>query len=229
MVPSAAISPDSSQCKTGNGKYLFPVKALSIVFRAKFMERLAGAFSHNMEQADEFKAMTRNLWSKNWVVYAKPPFSGPDDVLEYIGRYTHRVAISNERIISLKEGKVTFGWRNRKAGTKEVLTLDAVEFIRRFMLHVLPSGFMKIRHYGFLANRCKKEKLGMIRALLGLNRDLPVQAPKTIREMMLDLTGKDISLCPACGQGSMLRVAILGKISGREAIHETLAPAEVFG
>ncbi|MBU4319248.1 MAG: transposase, partial [Proteobacteria bacterium] len=92
-----------------------------------------------------------------------PPFQKPEDVLEYLGRYTHRVAISNHRIISLENGKVTFGYRNRKAGTKETLCLDAVEFIRRFMQHILPSGFMKIRSYGFLANRYKKQKIGQLR------------------------------------------------------------------
>ncbi|MCG2751008.1 MAG: transposase, partial [Desulfobacteraceae bacterium] len=147
IVPSVSLN---------KKRYLFPVKALSPVFRGKFMSELKASFP---DEKELFKA----LWAKNWVVYAKPPFQKPEDVLEYLGRYTHRVAISNHRIISLKDGKVTIGYRNRKAGTKETLCLDAVEFIRRFMQHILPSGFMMIRSYGFLANRYKKQKIGQLR------------------------------------------------------------------
>ncbi|MBU4052781.1 MAG: transposase, partial [Proteobacteria bacterium] len=150
IVPSVSLN---------KKRYLFPVKALSPVFRGKFMSELKASFP---DEKELFKA----LWAKKWVVYAKPPFQKPEDVLEYLGRYTHRVAISTHRIISLENGKVTIGYRNRKAGTKETLCLDAVEFIRRFMQHILPSGFMKIRSYGFLANRYKKQKIGQVREKL---------------------------------------------------------------
>jgi hypothetical protein len=188
-------------------RYLFPVKALSQVFRGKFMEDLKAGFKKGRLSCSGEKDMFTSLLSKKWVVYAKPPFRKPEDVVEYLGRYTHRVAISNHRIISLENGKVTFGYRNRKAGTKETLSLDAVEFIRRFMQHILPSGFMKIRSYGFLANRYKKQKIGHLREKLGLNPAVPEKAQKTIPEMMLDLTGKDITLCPVCGKGTLVPIA----------------------
>jgi hypothetical protein len=159
------IVPGISVSKKG---FLFPVKALSRVFRGKFMNDLKAGFRQGLLTSTGEKELVRNLWSKNWVVYAKPPFRKPEDVLEYLGRYTHRVAIANNRIISLKDGKVTIGFRNRKTGIKETLCLDAVEFIRRFMQHILPSRFMKIRHYGFLANRYKTEKIGQLRMKLGL-------------------------------------------------------------
>ena len=146
------------------------------------------------------------------MVYAKPPFNKSEDVLEYLGWYTHRVAVASNRILSLENGKVAIGFRNRKTGTRETLHLDAVEFIRRFLLHILPSGFMKIRSYGFLANRYKKEKVAHLRQKLGLTPALPEKAPRTIQEMMKDLTGKDIALCPACGKGTLVLMAKLPKI-----------------
>lgn len=188
-------------------RYLFPVKALSLVFRGKFMEDLKKSFRQGLLTSDGQMELIKSLWAKKWVVYAKPPFQKPEDVLEYLGRYTHRVAISNNRIISLKDGKVTIAYRNRKAGTNETLSLDAVEFIRRFMQHILPSGFMKIRSYGFLANRYKKQKIGQLREKLGLNPVVPEKAPRTIPEMMMDLTGKDITLCPVCGKGTLVPMA----------------------
>ena len=222
MVPAIALLADQSGRVSGNQKYLFPVKALSLVFRGKFMEQLLRAFGNGKltvpsTSQTEFKALIARLWSKNWVVYAKPPFKGPESVLEYIGRYTHRVALSNDRIVSLKDGEVTFAFRNRKSGKKESLKLEAVEFIRRFMLHILPSGFMKIRHYGFLANRAKKEKLGCLRMFLGLSHEPPERTVRSIGEMMLELCGKDITRCPACNKGILMHVAQIG-INYRRAI-----------
>ncbi len=217
VVPGGALSFDKTRWNQSSSKYLFPVKVMSLVFRGKFIDYLKDAY--NLGEIEfpgktkawgtksGFRKLIEKLWSKKWVVYAKKPFGGPQQILEYIGRYTHRVAISNNRILSLKDGRVTFLYRNRKKETTEIMHLDAVEFIRRFLLHILPSGFMRIRHYGIIANRCKKENIGICRELLGISTELPETVEKSLREMMLELTGEDISLCPVCKKGKMEFVA----------------------
>ncbi len=217
LVPGGALSFDKKKWNATKNDYLFPVKALSPVFRGKFMDYLKRSFEDGklnfpgsikpLGTECGFKQLTDTLWSKKWVVYAKPPFKGPEQVLEYIGRYTHRIAISNDRIKSLKDGQVVFSYNNRKAKKKELIKLDSVEFIRRFLLHVLPCGFMRIRHYGILANRYKKRNLSICREILGLHPELPEVEEKSIQEMMFKLTGEDISLCPACKKGKMIVVA----------------------
>jgi len=139
-----------------------------------------------------------------WIAYAKRPFAGPQQVLEYLGRYTHRIAISNNRIISILNGKVTFTYRGRQ-GDNEIrnMTLDADEFIRRFLLHVLPKGFLKIRYFGFLSHRNKKQAIKLLRKLIDPNAKLPEKVTETILEMMLRLTGTDITCCPKCKKGTM--------------------------
>ena len=138
--------------------------------------------------------------------YAKRPFAGPEQVLEYLGRYTHRVAISNNRILSIDNGKVTFTYRDRERNNEtRIMTLDAHEFIRRFLLHILPIGFMKIRYFGFLAHKNKKGAIALIRKLIDPNAKLPEKIKETIVEMMLRLTGKDITCCPRCRRGKMKR------------------------
>ena len=149
--------------------------------------------------------MTRDLWSKDWVEYSKPPFSGPETVLEYMARYTHRVAISNYRIKACEGGKVTFSYqdrknKNRKKETTEETTLDAVEFIRRFLLHVVPRNFMRIRHFGLFAKRCKKKEYALCLKLLK-TESKETGAAGSVAEIMLDLTGNDIRCCPLCKKG----------------------------
>jgi hypothetical protein len=146
------------------------------------------------------------------VVYSKPPFGGPDQVLDYLGRYTHRVAISNDRLIRLEDGKVTFRWKDYRQGNKQkLMTLEAEEFIRRFLLHVLPSGFVRIRHFGFLANRHRETKLTLCRELLGVPQIDPQQSPmpQDCNTLYQTLTGDSLTLCPACHQGRMVTVEIL--------------------
>ena len=159
----------------------------------------------------EFNRLIEKIAKKKWCGCAKAPFSDPEKVLEYLGRYTHRVAISNYRIISMEGGKVTFSWKDRSDDNKtKFMTLEAEEFIRRFLLHVLPKGFRKIRYFGFLAPGYKKENIRIIRELIGANGDVftpPVK--ETTEEMMLRLTGKDINCCPACGKGRMIKLVIL--------------------
>jgi hypothetical protein len=151
-----------------------------------------------------FDSLIESLSRHTWIVYAKRPFAGPEQVLEYLGRYTHRIAISNNRIKSIDDGQVVFTYRDRadKDQIKE-MTLSAEEFIRRFLLHILPEGFMKIRYFGFLSNKNKKEAIPLIRKLIGWKKDLPAQLKETVTEMILRLTGEDLTCCPRCLKGRM--------------------------
>lgn len=147
------------------------------------------------------------------MVYCKPPFGGPRKVLDYLGRYTHRVAISNHRIRAIEGGNVTFSYRDRTDGnTVKVLTVSAEEFIQRFLLHSLPSGFVRIRHFGFLANRSKKHDLPLCRQLLGLSPQPPAPERKSDEELLRELTGQDFSRCPSCKLGAMQIVAKLPRV-----------------
>jgi hypothetical protein len=157
-----------------------------------------------------FSDFIDQLWEKEWVVYCKPPFDGPEKVLDYLGRYTHRVAIANHRIVKVENGLVTFRYRDRTDGDKcKLMTIAVEEFIRRFLLHVIPESYVRIRHFGFLANRCKKRLLPRCRELLGLCPDPPEVPSETMQERMLRLTGVDITECPCCKRGHMIRVAQL--------------------
>ena len=159
-----------------------------------------------LSTAKGFSQLLGQVKNKDWIVYAKRPFAGPEQVLEYLGRYTHRVAISNHRIKSIEGGKVTFSYKDRKDNDRaKLMTLEADEFIRRFLLHILPVGCMKIRHFGFLANTCKKRNLKYIHDQLGIPFEDSELQKQTVQEMMLELTGEDISLCPRCGKGHLVK------------------------
>ena len=162
------LAPDAQRWIPAKKGFLFPTSALSRVFRGKYLDYLEQAYQRGelhfagsvqaLQEAAAFKRFLRTLTDRDWVVYAKPPFAGPEQVLAYLGRYTHRVALSNERLVSLENGQVRFRWKDYAHGNKrKVMTLDVEEFIRRFLLHVLPSGFMRIRYFGVLANRCRKQ------------------------------------------------------------------------
>ena len=214
VIAGGALCRDKTKWFRSKDNYLFSVEALSMVFRGKFIAHLQKAhaegklnFPGTMAKyatADGWATLITNLRSKNWVVFSKKPFAGPQAVLDYIGRYTHRVAISNNRIVNVQDGKVTFTYRDRKAG--DILafkTLDGEEFLRRFLLHVLPNGFMKIRHFGFLSNRHKKEKVQLCKELLGDKRPLSERVKKDPKELMLEVAGIDITKCPCCREGTM--------------------------
>ncbi len=213
LIPGGALNSDDNQWIPCKNDYLFSVKALSEVFQGKFLDYFKKAykkgelfFSDKIKElgtSSGFKQFLSQLWSKKWVVYIKKPIKNPERVLEYMARYSHKIAISNHRIISLENGKVTFKYKNRKTKTSETLTLNAVEFIRRFILHFLPKSFVRIRSYGFLANCCKKAKIKECRKLLGHSEGLPEKIKKSVQEMMLELTGTDITLCPFCKKGTM--------------------------
>jgi Putative transposase len=199
--------------------FLFPIKALSLVFCGKFLDLLQSAFAQNKllfvgqtaSLADPlaFKVLINALRKKPWIVYAKKPFGSPVHVLDYLGRYTHRVALSNDRILSAHKGNITFRYRDRKhEDRKKTMTLDAHEFIRRFLLHVIPKGFVRVRHFGFLANR-SKSLLSKCRRLLDLNPALPKLPSKSVHQLMLQLTGIDITRCPLCQKGTLVFLADL--------------------
>ena len=220
VIPAGALSVDGSQWTDSKKDFLFSVKALSKVFRGKFIHYLEKAFENgelifpgntkHLGISEGFSCLKKQLWEKDWVVYSKKPFAGPEQVLDYIGRYTHRVAISNHRIITVENGRVSFHYRDRKdKDSLKIMTLDADEFIRRFLLHVLPPKFMRIRYFGFLANRLKKQNLKRCRELLGLSPQLSESIEKTTQELMLQLTGIDLNMCPRCQKGSMIVISEL--------------------
>jgi hypothetical protein len=196
--------------------FLFPVKALSRVVRAKFLDSLKKSFDQSkllfvgqiepLADADSFAVLLNGLRKKPWVVYAKKPFGSPVHVLDYLARYTHRVALSNDRLCSLYNGEVTFAYRNRKNEDRhKLMTLGAEEFIRRFLLHVIPKGFMRVRHYGFLANH-RKDCLSKCRQLVGLSPALIPSPQRSPDELMLALMGIDIHRCPRCQTGTLMWV-----------------------
>jgi hypothetical protein len=208
LVPAGALSLDHSRWIKARRNFLFPVKALSMVFRGKFLDLLKQAGEKGRIETTSERVQA--LREKNWVVYAKRPFGSPQIVLDYLGRYTHRVALSNDRILSLQNGQVTFTYRDRKDRDRlKSMTLDAPEFIRRFLLHVLPDGFMRIRHFGFLANRAKQHALPQCRKLLGLNPALPEMPKRSAQDLLRELTGIDLSRCPSCKLGTMIVVGEL--------------------
>jgi predicted Zn-ribbon and HTH transcriptional regulator len=212
LVPAGALSFDQSRWIRTRPNFLFPITALSQVFRGKFLDLLQQACDKGKIPAanNEIKASRQ----KNWVVYAKKPFGSSQTVLDYLGRYTYRVALSNNRILAGENGQVTFSYRDRKDKDRlKSMTLDAEEFIRRFLLHVLPDGFMRVRHFGFLANRAKKHSLPQCRKLLGLNPALPEIPNRSANDLLLELTGIDLSRCPRCQKGTMIVVRELPRIS----------------
>jgi predicted Zn-ribbon and HTH transcriptional regulator len=205
LVPAGALSLDHSRWIKARRNFLFPVKALSVVFRGKFLDLLKQAAEQRRIETTSERVQA--LREKNWVVYAKRPFGSPQTVLDYLGRYTHRVALSNDRILSLQNGQVTFSYRDRKDKDRlKSMPLDTQEFIRRFLLHILPDGFMRVRHFGFLANRTKKHALPQCRKLLGLSAALPEIPKRSAEDLLRELTGFDLSRCPSCKLGTMIVV-----------------------
>lgn len=221
VVPGGGFSVDGQRWVSSRPGFFVPVRVLSRLFRRLFLELLLQAFDggglrffNSLEALQDRLAFAKYLaptTQTEWVVYAKAPFGGPKQVLEYLGRYTHRVAISNNRLRDFSDGAVTFAWKDyRHASKNKTMRLDADEFIRRFLLHVLPSGFQRIRSYGFLANRYRKAKIELSRKLLGVAVpvvavDRPVQA-NDYRDRYQRLTGQSLRDCPHCGKGQMVRI-----------------------
>jgi hypothetical protein len=222
VVSGGGLSADGSQwicCRIG---FFLSVRVLSRLFRRLFLEQLCNAFdAGNLEFFSSLKSLQdpsafRNylapLREVEWVIYAKRPFAGPEQVLDYVGRYTHRVAISNNRLSDIAEGKVSFRYKDyRHQAKQKTMTLQAEEFIRRFLLHVLPEGFQRIRYYGFLANRYRQQKLARCRDLLDTSQPEPAASKvnSDYRDRYEELTGSSLWQCPVCHQGRMLIIEIL--------------------
>ena len=205
VVPAGGLSADHTRwVHTSHPLFLLPIPVLRTVFRDKFLDGLRRLYrKHKLDcrgpAADFsdpawFQDLTTQLGNKKWFVYAKPPFGGPAHVLRYLGRYTHRMAISNHRLLGFDGQRVSFRWRDYAHGNKQrIMTLDATEFLRRFFLHVLPKGFVRIRHYGLLSNRFRKQLLPLARRLLAEQGREPLPPPPVEQD--------DLWRCPRCGRG----------------------------
>jgi hypothetical protein len=228
VVPGGGLSADGQRwiaCRPG---FFLPVRVLSRFFRRRFLQLLEQAFERGqleffsslqaLREPENFRASLDPLREKEWVVYAKPPFAGPEQVLDYVGRYTHRVAISNNRLLDIDDGKVTFRWKDYRDGNaQKAMSLAASEFIRRFLLHVLPPGLQRIRYYGFLGNRYRHDKLAQCRQLLQMTPSTPTSVSTTevscdYRDRHAALTGVSLHQCPVCHAGHMLIVEQLIKL-----------------
>ncbi len=198
IVPGGGISPSGLSFIRSRDKFFIPVKVLSRMFRGKLLEMTKTAWDEKKLRLDiNFKALIDNLYRKEWVVYCKKPFRTSNQVVAYLGRYTHKTAIYNQRLIGMDDAGIRFRWRDYRDGKTKVMQLDAMEFIRRFMMHVLPSGFQRIRHYGLLSNRNRSTKL--MRCLRLIHTTIQNRVRLTARELILQNTGIDITLCPHCG------------------------------
>jgi len=213
LVTGGALAPDGTSWIRGRPAFLFPVTALSIVFRAKYLAGLQRAFEAGaltfatgtvpLADPSHFAAVLTQLRATSWVVYAKRPFAGPEPVLRYLGRYTHRIALSNARLVSFTDGVVRFRWKDyADHGRTKIMALDVEEFLRRFLLHVLPRGFVRIRHFGLLANSQRRATTARARLLLGPTT--PTTPSDDARS-----TATDRTQCPICRQGHWQVVEIL--------------------
>lgn len=213
LIAAGALSFAKDTWTPARESFLFKIESLAKEFKKRYLQSLKSAYQNEKlifpgntvryQSQQEFEKLVQSLSKVQWIAYAKRPFAGPEQVLEYLGRYTHRVAISNNRILSIDNGKVTFTYRDRENNETREMSLDANEFIRRFLMHVLPRGFMKIRYFGFLSHKNKKQAIPLLRKLIDPNAKLPEKINETIFEMMLRLTGTDITCCPKCKKGKM--------------------------
>jgi Putative transposase len=194
------------------------------MFRGLFLHYLEKAFAagalhffsayRHLHEPSAFRRYLASVWNTEWVIYAKRPFAGPAQVLDYVGRYTHRVAISNSRLVSMANGKVTFRWKDYRDGNRQkAMTLDGEEFIRRFLIHVLPDGFHRIRYFGFLGNCHRARKLERCRELLSMapNVPIPVDPPADYRDRFEALTGRSLRECPHCHKGIMVVIGCIAR------------------
>ena len=217
VVPGGGPSPDGKRWISCRPGFFLPVRVLSRLFRRLFLARLQQAFDDAelqffnglaaLQHRVAFAKYLAPAAHAEWVVYAKPPFGGPQQVLDYLGRYTHRVAISNNRLVDFADGEVAFAWKDYHHESRhKVMRLDAQEFVRRFLLHVLPPGFQRIRHYGLLANRTRGVKLERCRQLLNAPapEPVPVDEPENYRDRYQRLTGVSLWDCPLCKHGRMI-------------------------
>ncbi len=228
IVPCGGLSVDSKKWllpkkSTSKKKFFVHVNVISDLFKKKFLFYFKGLYLSgklnfvgkitNLGKRQEFEKLCDKLFKKKWITYIKKPFGGAEQVIDYLGRYTHRVAISNERIIKLENDRVTFRYRDYRDGNKnKLMTLDVFEFIRRFLLHILPFKYFKIRYYGLFSNRNRKKKIKICKKILGLieNGREEQSQKESWEELLFRLTGTDPRICPCCNKGRMVRK---GKLS----------------
>ena len=235
IVTGGALAPDGARWIAPKRRdFLFPVRGLAKVLRGKYLAGLQRAYAQgalhlagstaSLADPKAFDRFMAQLRQHAWVVYAKPPFAAAAQVVSYLGRYTHRVAISNHRLVAVHEGQVAFRWRDYHHGNRvKVMRLAAGEFIRRFLLHILPSGWVRIRHYGLLGNRCRAFTLPASRTALSQPPPVPL-APVSAPELMRRLTGIDIERCPHCHQGRLAVIATLYPWWPLEDVPRTTGP-----
>jgi hypothetical protein len=222
IVTGGGLSSDRSRWVSCRKGFFIPVRVMSALFKGKFLDLLKRCFQSDalvfpgrigpLKQAGDFERFRNKLYHQKWVVYCKPPFDGVQGVLQYLGRYTHRIAISNNRILNTRNGDVSFLWRDYADHNRQkTLTLKADEFIRRFLLHVLPSRYVRIRHFGLLANRKRKDNIVLCRKLLGDGKTETKQkgSKETWQEQLFRICGIDVTLCPVCQKGRLYTIALL--------------------
>jgi hypothetical protein len=222
VVPGGGLSTDETRWVSCRKEFFIPVRVMSSLFRGKFLDYLKSSFEsddlifpggiRHLKDPQTFEVFRGQFYHKKWVVYCKPPFDGAEGVLKYLGRYTHRIAISNNRILKIQDGNVSFRWRDYADGDKQkTMTLNADEFIRRFLLHVLPHRYVRIRHFGLLANRSRKDNIALCRELIGSYKTVTKEKekPETWQNQLLRVCGIDINTCPVCKKGTILRVELL--------------------
>jgi hypothetical protein len=243
VVTGGGLSPDESRWVVGRDDFFLPVRILSRVFRGKFLAGLRAAFRRGrlrfpgvlapLSGSDRFNALLSQVARTEWVVYAKPPWGGAATVLKYLARYTHKAAISNHRLIDLADGRVSFRWKDYAHGGRQgTMTLEAVEFVRRFLTHVLPTGFVRVRHYGLLANRHRREKLARCRELLGMavtpQADTAPTDPDQFTPPGHDVAVTPTRVCPRCGAGRMVVVAEFPPMSRSQGTSTVAGPSLTF-
>jgi hypothetical protein len=241
VVTGGGLSPDESRWVAGRIDYFLPVRVLSRVFRGKFLAGLRAAFQHGrlrfpgalatLARPDRFHALLSEVVRTEWVAHVKRPWGGAETVLKYLARYTHKAAISNHRLVDLSDGRVSFRWKDyAHGGRQETMTLESVEFVRRFLMHVLPSGFVRIRHYGLLANRHRQEKLARCRELLGVAVTPGVDTEPTdpVTPPGREATVTPTRVCPRCGAGRMVVIAELPPMTLDQGIPAGPTPHVTF-
>lgn len=234
LAPGGGLSLDGDRWIFTRKKFFIPVKVLSRLFRGKFLANLKKAYQRKklefqgnlklMNQQQNFQKLLDELYKKEWVVYCKPPFSNSEQILEYLGRYTHRVAISNNRITDIENGKVTFRWRDYKNGNQnKTMQLDAFEFIRRFLLHILPDKFVKIRHYGILSNRTRKTKIKRCQEILSTKDRGQAETILDLKSLESETQKNNFEKCPVCGNGIMIVKEVLCNLRYKPPDKKTVA------
>jgi hypothetical protein len=222
IVSGGGLSHDGHKWVSCRKKFFLPVRVMSRLFRGKFLDYLRESYDSEglifpcdisqLQDAKTFKDFLKGLYGQEWVVYCKAPFKDAEGVLQYLGRYTHRVAIGNHRILNFDDGRVSFHWRDYADGSRnKIMTLNAFEFIRRFLLHVLPDRFVKIRHYGLLANKSRKSNIALSRKLLDCCKTETKDKDRheTWQELLFRVSGIDILKCPVCQKGGMYSIEVL--------------------